>query len=516
VLRAVVCGRCWAAHGGTASAQEIGPEPTETVTSVDPAGQGQWLRALRRQSWVQAARVDARRNVLAVARLVALYAQWDTLESRPTWARLIARSGLAERTVARWLQELRVRGWLAHLEHGSTPTTRPMALAHLDGNRAALYGLRIPLTPEEALARAGDRLVEALVGMLDAPSEGDRPPALAEGQDPRTGTGSDQPEQPKPGDKNGSLPLVVRSSSSSLICGFSRASTPVDNFPTPPSRPGTATKTALRAGSEEEIALDLSIMVPVSGYQMLACADWLRTQLPVFARCSRKLVRHLCKPYWRAGWCGRDIVHAMDHRPSVFSQPARVLVSPTHVVSPAQFIRARLAAWRSPDGTITTGYWAAKVADAAEGKSARAQVAARYGRAGASLLRAGERALSADHIAEHGRAVRAQMRAHAAATHSRSSTPPRSAPGSEADVLRAQLVAEARAELARHSARSDAGNIPRTGTGTAPPPPKPPAVAGSNPAHAQATDGDVYDRALARARAERGRGTRRRTPRTWG
>jgi hypothetical protein len=69
-------------------------------------------------------------------------------------------------------------------------------------------------------------------------------------------------------------------------------------------------------------------MVPVSGFEMLAAADWLRRELPVFARCSRKLIRHLCGPYWRAGWCNRDIVHAMDHRPSVFSQPTGVLLAP--------------------------------------------------------------------------------------------------------------------------------------------------------------------------------------------
>ncbi len=73
------------------------------------AGQGHWLRASHRQPWVQAVRIDGRANLLAVAGLLALYAQWDTLESRPTWARLITRSRLSQRTVARWLQEPRVR-----------------------------------------------------------------------------------------------------------------------------------------------------------------------------------------------------------------------------------------------------------------------------------------------------------------------------------------------------------------------------------------------------------------------
>lgn len=506
VLRAVVCGPCWAAHGGSPDAAEIGPTPPETVTSVDPAGQGQWLRALRRQPWVQAARVDARRNVLTVARLVALYAQWDTLESRPTWAKLIARSGLAERTVARWLQELRVRGWLAHLEHGSTPTTRPMALAHLAGNRAALYGLRIPLTPEEALAQAGERLVGALGEMLDATG--------SDGQRPGPETPSEQPEQRRPGDKSGTLPLSVKDSSEELISGFTRASEPVDNFPTHRSDQTKPEKTALRAGSDTRRSPDLSIMVPVGGYQMLACADWLRARLPVFARCSRKLIRHLCKPYWRAGWCGRDIVHALDHRPSIFSQPTGVLLSPAYVVSPAQFIRSRLAAWRTDDGVIVVGYWAAKVADAGEATTAPARVADRHGRAGAALLRAGERTLTAERIAEHGRTVRAQIRSRATAGQPRPSPSPRPTPRSEADLRRAQLVAEARAELARHAAQENAGNhpdtVPEVSPTSATPPPT---VAGLTPARTQDAVGTVYERARARAYAERGRGTRRRTPR---
>jgi hypothetical protein len=499
VLRAVVCGPCWAAHGGSPAAADVGPTPAQTVTSCDPAGQGQWLRALRRQPWVEAARVDARRNVLKLARLVALYAQWDTLESRPTWGRLIARSGLSERTVARWLQELRVRGWLAHLEHGSTPTTRPMALAHLDGNRAALYGLRIPLTPEEALTQAGERLVVGLAGMLE------------EGHDDVP----EQPEQGRVGDKNGTPPLSVKDLSQELGDGFLRASTPVDNSSRKTCGQATTTKTALRAGSEKASVPDLSIMVPVSGYEMLACADWLRSELPVFARCSRKLVRHLCKPYWRAGWCGRDIAHAMDHRPSVFSQPTRVLLIPSHVVSPAQFIRSRLAAWRTPTGAIATGYWAAKVADAHDAHTATARVASRHGRTGAALLRPGHRALTAERIAEHGRAVRAQIRARGTAAGPQPATPHRPDRPAQDDLRRAQLVAEARAELARHAAKLHAEN--RQSAPEVTPASEHGISAGgldsSHPRTPYDADSSPYQRAKARSHAENGRGTRRRTPR---
>jgi hypothetical protein len=201
----------------------------------------------------------------------------------------------------------------------------------------------------------------------------------------------------------------------------------------------------------------------------------------------------------------------MDHRPSVFSQPVRVLLSPTHVQSPAQFIRSRLTAWRTPDGAVVAGYWATKVADADTAHTARARVADRHGRAGAGLLRAGERTLTAERVAEHGRAARAQIRSRGAGAAVHPATPSRSPQSPEADLQRAQLVEEARAELARRAAQVAVEKTgPGGGADTSAPVTPPPA--GPSPAHPVPTDGTVYERARARAHAEHGRGTRRRRP----
>jgi hypothetical protein len=448
VLRTTVCGPCWAAHGGSPAAGEMGPAPTVTVPSWDPRDQVHWLSALRRQDWVCRIRADGRTNLLTVARLVALHASWATLESRPTWERLVARSGLSERTVARWLQELRVRGFLAHLEHGSTPVHRPMVLAHLgEGNRAAVYGLRIPLTPEEALNRALEQLVRRLAADLadqaaapgtDSPAP-DSPPAgptPAPDAEPDTATMSptpacpdevvptvhgtpcapaDRPKAGPAGDLNGSptgLGSVFKETGSG---GSTRASAAVDNsrpIPAdstrPPQNPSKEKdqRTALRAGSEDRRGPDWAVTVPTSGFTRLIAADWLRRRLPVFARCSRKLVRHLCKPYWSAGWTNRDIVHAMDHRPGLFHQATGVLISPDRIAAPQAFIRSRLAAWRTPAGAILPGHFSALLTDAAATKTARRLIAARHGRAGAALLRPGERAITAQRITDHGRDAR--------------------------------------------------------------------------------------------------------------
>jgi hypothetical protein len=422
----------------------MGPAPTVTVPSWDPRDQRHWLSALARQDWVRQIRADGRANLLMVAGLVALYAGWETLESRPTWQRLVSRSRRSERTVARWLQELRMRGWLAHLEHGSTPAHRPMVLA-VSGNRAAVYGLRIPLTPAEALNRALEQLVMRLAADLadqaaatdaDSPAP-DRlsavqmpaPPAEpASGGAGRGGSGpaerssalgsADQQQSGAARDLNGSPTGFGSVFKDSWVGGFSRASAAVDNLgsipadpPRPPHRsadPGTGNdqKTALRAGSDTSGGPDWALTVPTSGFSMLIAADWLRRRLPVFAACSRKLVRYLCRPYWSAGWTNRDIVHAMDHRPGLFGQTTGVLISPERIAAPAAFIRSRLAAWRTPAGAILPGHYSALLADAAATTAARHQVAARHGRAGAALLRPGERALTAQRITDHGRAAR--------------------------------------------------------------------------------------------------------------
>lgn len=161
-----MCGPCWSAHGGKPSAEEIGPTPVETAPLRYPGGQRHWLSALKRAEWVEDIRVDGRRHLLAIARHVALAANWETLESMPGWDRLMKRTGLSETTIQRWIQELKLRGWLEVIETGSTPLTRPMALTlpngHIlsreEGNRRAVYALRIPLSPDEALRWAAESI----------------------------------------------------------------------------------------------------------------------------------------------------------------------------------------------------------------------------------------------------------------------------------------------------------------------------------------------------------------------
>jgi hypothetical protein len=267
-------------------------------------------------------------------------------------------------------------------------------------------------------------------------------------------------------------------------------------------------RSALRAGGlDEEKSPDWSTRVPTSRFEMLVAADWLRREHPIFARLSRFAVRALCRPYWRAGWVNRDVLWALDRRPSVFDQPVGVLVCPGRVVSPTLFLRSRLRAWRR-DGVILPGHWSARANDVVAVRAARRQVADRHGRAGARLLRAGEAGLSAQRIAEHGRASRPPVspltraaaldtadHAAAAAAHRRELAAQDRAQREQA--TRAALLAQAHAyQATRAAASADPAEVVLT-----------PVVNQDNAADqaACARADDIHARALARARAERSR-----------
>ena len=78
----------------------------------------------------------------------------------------------------------------------STPAHRPMVLAHLEGNRAAVYGLRIPLSPQEALHRATDHLMTQLTDDLTNHAVGEATEAVP---DHVPTSSPPEPGQPTPG-----------------------------------------------------------------------------------------------------------------------------------------------------------------------------------------------------------------------------------------------------------------------------------------------------------------------------
>ena len=98
-----------------------------------------WLRAVQAHPATASLRVDAHRNLLAVAWALAVDARPDGT-ALPTWTALVEQTGLGRRTVARWIAFLVAHGLLHVRETGSTPATRP-GWQTVQGNRAALYVL---------------------------------------------------------------------------------------------------------------------------------------------------------------------------------------------------------------------------------------------------------------------------------------------------------------------------------------------------------------------------------------
>ena len=89
---------------------------------------------------------------MAVAWVLARFADWQSLTSRPTWQRLMDTSGMSRSTVAKYLRLLRDAGLLGIVESGTTPLFRSF-LHEDDGNRASVYVLCIsahsPTSPVE-------------------------------------------------------------------------------------------------------------------------------------------------------------------------------------------------------------------------------------------------------------------------------------------------------------------------------------------------------------------------------
>jgi hypothetical protein len=122
--------------------------------------------------------------------------------------------------------------------------------------------------------------------------------------------------------------------------------------------------------------------VPQTGSEALTAARAMQERARLLQGLSAEHLRHLARPFWRAGWRPADVLHAIDHAPG-----GRQHGYTAAVRFPAAWIRARLAAWLGPDGTPLPSPSQQRAAAAAR---ARAEAAAR--RAETARLAAGRTA----------------------------------------------------------------------------------------------------------------------------
>jgi hypothetical protein len=200
-------------------------------------------------------RADARRNLLAVARVIGWSADPRTARSRPTIARIMAATGLGKRTVQRWCRWLEARGLLEVLEEGTTPDYRPALWSAAEpGNLAREWRLTI------AVHGTGTPPV------VKDPEEFSPSQARARGQV--------KPEKAR------------------------RCAADCPSAPPPPQADRWPLGRNPRRRSEQ-----------------LAAAGRLRAGLPVLGGMPVAAVRSACRVFFAAGWTVADCRHALEHRP---------------------------------------------------------------------------------------------------------------------------------------------------------------------------------------------------------
>ncbi len=302
------------------------PTPAAIARALPPGGapatsQSAWLRAVYDHPAVGMLRAHARRNLLAVATRLAHSADWDTLTTRPTWARLMGgtadRPARARRTVARWLRWLREHRLLGIVEHGTTPDFRPAVLRRPDdGNLASVYVL--------AVAR----------------------PLVGEGSD-ASGDGAE----------------------SAVVLSVDESGTPSQHSPQPP-RQNARARTTQAPLRDAEAASAAKEQPPKGKRKDQARHNWplhqpTKTRAERLALCERlqadsptltaigspRLLRHLLRPWLLAGWTVAGILHALDHTPDGPPWPY-AWRSTRELRNPPGWLLHRMRAWTGPDGPL--------------------------------------------------------------------------------------------------------------------------------------------------------------------
>lgn len=442
-LRSAVCGPCWFASGASAAPSELVGEPA-APESVLPRTALDWAKALFSSPWFTQRRSDSASRLRLLVRALALHASWEDHSTWPTWERLMAATGWSRSTMSSWLAELHRLGWLERLEHGSTPQFRPMALQHVEGNRAAVYQLRIP--------------VEAT-------------------SDPST---------------NPEVSTQTRTPTTSRTSSFSRKHVlPTRANSIIHSQAGKAQVRSTNAGPtgprlDEGQGRFFDLRVPTTRAQMLAAAAELKLVERALWRLSPRAIRALIKPWWSAGWTNSDVLHALNHTPAIGGSRKSDRCPAGQLRRPDGWIRHRFSHWLDTGTPLPAPRVWAQLRD---------RVAHSHGAAAADRLPYGATELRADHLAasrsEQAAAVEQLTRQWAREFHER-----RNAPRADHEV--------ARPEVRQPLVRAWKTTPPRATTvesETQAPPVDTPAAA-ADTAPLPRTEPSTYERALERARAE--------------
>jgi hypothetical protein len=332
------------------------------VYSVIPHGctkarsQGGWLDDVRQHPAMLERRGDAQANVLAVAKVLAYWAdtmrpgrkRWETMMTRPTWDVIIATTGLARSVVAAHIKWLRENELLALVSGGTTPQFSPGILrtpGEAERNDAAVYVLCAPrhlrliaVTNPDDLGYEHEhdgRDLDPQEDDDDIPQGTPTPtwaPRLVElNRTPPLSVG----ELKTPTQARGSETTRGRELEEQMRTGLR---------PDSPSQPNLDSP----AGPPSGEPLWPVSSTPQGTQDRVAAAATLQVLNPVFSRISVRFVASLLREWHLAGWTIADIRHALDHKPdgTRWTYDADI----RHVPG---WTRHRLAAWQDTNGTPT-------------------------------------------------------------------------------------------------------------------------------------------------------------------
>jgi hypothetical protein len=325
-------------------------------------------------------RGDFQARAHQLAQRLAAHANWETMLTRPTWAVLMAETGMARSTLASYLAWLREVGLLGLVAHGTTPDLSPAILAdpaNPGGNEAAVYVLIAPRAlrlvavprPDDVGAEhvhdgrdwptdphTGAPLDDALVDLATGEILDPHDPDTAAGPASQAAWTATPPATPPAGQEDIHQPRPPR---------------PVDRTWTPtPSEGEISPRTRARLLDPRGAGLRPALPTPSpmsqapngqapdappwplgatppgeKGHRLdrLAAATALQAALPLLRRISTAHVAHLCREWWLAGWTPADILTALGRRPE--GTPWTFTHDVRHV--PGWF-RHRMTAWRAP------------------------------------------------------------------------------------------------------------------------------------------------------------------------
>lgn len=239
------------------------------------------------------------------SRVISYY---ETMTSRPTWAGLMERVGVSRASVARYLRTLREWGLVGLVASGRTA---PYASQPEDGsertNEAAVYVVCIPapLAAVDAAADAVDKTeTPPAQGGSHLKRERNPPHAHEEKHQKDTAT----PRDPSLGE---------------ALAGLARLTT----------------------DENRQLTLWPIHRTPATTMTRRAAAAEVRHRVPALSCLSVRDIAAVLRPFFIAGWCASDVLHALDWRPDGIRWPhdgAPTWTDPSRVRG---WVRYRLAGW---------------------------------------------------------------------------------------------------------------------------------------------------------------------------